>query len=86
MRPLGVSDSDAWWDLVHLSSWFHDYRLSDCFHNPIVGSDDDNGRGSFLPDDPFDKDLDRPQKPKKNTNVKKIIHTRHYIAKSHNRT
>ncbi|KAK1325007.1 Polyadenylate-binding protein-interacting protein 2 [Acorus calamus] len=51
-----VDFSDAWWDLVRSSPWFCDYWLSDCFHNPIAGSDDDDGRGSFL----FDDDLDRP--------------------------
>ncbi|KAK1325531.1 Proton pump-interactor 1 [Acorus calamus] len=53
--------SYAWWDLVRSSPWFRDYWLSDCFHNPIVGSDDDNGCGSFLPDDLFDDDLDHPR-------------------------
>ncbi|KAK1312888.1 Polyadenylate-binding protein-interacting protein 2 [Acorus calamus] len=57
--------SDAWWDLVRSSPWFRDYWLSECFHDPIVGSDDDDGCGSFLPDDLFDDDLDRPREEEK---------------------
>ncbi|KAK1281929.1 hypothetical protein QJS10_CPB22g01489 [Acorus calamus] len=56
--------SYVWWKLVRSSPWFRDYWLlvSGCFHNPIVGSDDDDSLGSFLLDDLFDNDLDRLRK------------------------
>ena len=47
-----VEDFSAeWWELVHSSPWFRDYRLRECFHEPQNDPDSFDIHDPALPDD-----------------------------------